>query len=50
MALRIVANSLSVGLLVFTGLYVASALYLVYQVLCAMGWREWRRALRVKAY
>jgi nicotinamide mononucleotide transporter len=41
----IVANCVSVGLLIFKGLYLASALYLVYQVLCVMGWREWRRAL-----
>jgi nicotinamide mononucleotide transporter len=42
----IVANCVSVGLLIFKGIYLASALYLVYQVLCVMGWIEWRRALR----
>ena len=41
----IVANCLSVSLLIYKGLYVASALYLVYQVLCVMGLLEWRRAL-----
>jgi len=41
----IMANCISVGLLIFKGLYVASALYLVYQVLCVMGLLEWRRAL-----
>lgn len=41
----ITANCISVGLLVFKGLYVTSALYLVYQVLCVLGWIQWRRAL-----
>lgn len=45
-AVWITANCLSVGLLIYKGLYVASCLYLVYQVLCVMGWLEWRRALR----
>ena len=44
-AVWILANCLSVGLLITKGLYVASALYAVYQVLCIMGWVEWRRAL-----
>ncbi len=42
----IVANCISVGLLIYKGLYVASALYLVYQVLCVMGLLEWKRALQ----
>lgn len=42
----IVANCISVGLLIYKGLYVTSALYLVYQVLCVMGLLEWRRALQ----
>lgn len=42
----IVANCISVGLLIYKGLYVASALYAVYQVLCVMGLLEWRRALK----
>ena len=42
----LLANCLSVGLLIFKGLYVTSLLYVVYQVLCLMGWREWRAALR----
>jgi nicotinamide mononucleotide transporter len=42
----IAANCISVGLLIYKGLYVTSALYLVYQVLCVMGLREWRRALQ----
>lgn len=41
----ITANCLSVGLLSYKGLYVAASLYLVYQVLCVLGWREWRRKL-----
>jgi nicotinamide mononucleotide transporter len=41
----ITANCLSVGLLIYKGLYVTSALYLVYQVLCVMGLLEWRRSL-----
>ncbi|MBK9795452.1 MAG: nicotinamide mononucleotide transporter [Holophagaceae bacterium] len=45
----ITANCLSVGLLIYKGLYVTSALYLVYQVLCVLGWIEWRRALRAGA-
>jgi len=45
----ILANCISVGLLIFKGLYVASALYVVYQVLCVMGLVEWRRALRGQA-
>ena len=40
------ANCISVGLLIYKGLYVTSALYLVYQVLCVMGLLQWRRALR----
>jgi len=40
------ANCLSVGLLIYKGLYVTSALYLVYQVLCVMGLLAWRRALK----
>ena len=32
-------------LLIYKGLYVTSALYLVYQVLCVKGLLEWRRAL-----
>ena len=43
----IAANCLSVGLLIYKGLYVTSALYVVYQVLCVMGLLEWRRALKV---
>jgi nicotinamide mononucleotide transporter len=42
----ITANCISVGLLIYKGLYVTSALYLVYQVLCVLGLLEWRRALR----
>ena len=42
----ILANCISVGLLIFKGLYVTSLLYVVYQGLCLMGWREWRAALR----
>ena len=42
----ILANCISVGLLIYKGLYVASLLYLVYQVLCVMGWKEWRATLR----
>jgi len=42
----ILANCISVGLLIYKDLYVASLLYLVYQVLCVMGWKEWRAALR----
>jgi nicotinamide mononucleotide transporter len=45
----ILANCLSVGLLIYKGLYVASALYVVYQVLCVMGLLEWRRALKATA-
>ena len=45
----IVANCISVGLLISKGLYVASALYLVYQVLCVMGLLEWKRALQREA-
>jgi nicotinamide mononucleotide transporter len=44
----IVANCISVGLLIYKGLYVTSALYLVYQVLCVMGLIEWRRALKAQ--
>ena len=44
----ITANCLSVGLLIYKGLYVTSALYLVYQVLCVMGLLQWRRALRTE--
>lgn len=43
------ANCISVGLLIYKGLYVTSALYLVYQVLCVMGLLEWRRALKAEA-
>lgn len=42
----IAANCLSVGLLIYKGLYLASALYVVYQALCVMGLLEWRRALK----
>lgn len=42
----IAANCLSIGLLIYKGLYVTSSLYLVYQVLCILGWVAWRRALR----
>jgi nicotinamide mononucleotide transporter len=48
-AVWITANCLSVGLLIYKGLYVTAALYLVYQVLCTMGWVEWHRALRGEA-
>jgi nicotinamide mononucleotide transporter len=41
----ITANCISVGLLIYKGLYVTSALYLVYQVLCVLGLLEWRKAL-----
>jgi len=40
----IAANCLSVGLLIYKGLYLTSALYLVYQVLCVSGLIAWRRA------
>ena len=43
------ANCISVGLLIYKGLYVTSALYLVYQVLCVTGLLEWRRALKAEA-
>jgi len=42
----IAANCLSIGLLIYKGLYVTSGLYLVYQVLCVMGLVAWRRTLR----
>lgn len=45
-AVWIAANCLSVGLLIYKGLYVTSGLYVVYQVLCILGWVAWRRALR----
>jgi nicotinamide mononucleotide transporter len=48
-AVWITANCLSVGLLIYKGLYVTASLYLVYQVLCSMGWLEWRRALKGEA-
>jgi len=41
----ILANFLSIGLLIYKGLYIASALYVVYQALCVMGLLEWWRAL-----
>jgi nicotinamide mononucleotide transporter len=41
----IVANCISVWLLIYKGLYVTSALYVLYQVLCVIGLLEWRRAL-----
>lgn len=45
----IAANCLSIGLLIYKGLYVTSALYLVYQALCVLGLVAWRRALRCEA-
>ncbi len=45
----IAANCLSIGLLIYKGLYVTSGLYLVYQVLCILGLVAWRRALRDEA-
>ena len=44
-AVWIAANCLSVVLLIYKGLYVTSGLYVVYQVLCVLGWIAWRRAL-----
>jgi nicotinamide mononucleotide transporter len=41
----ITANCISVGLLIYKGLYVTSLLYLVFQVLCVLGLIEWWRAL-----
>jgi nicotinamide mononucleotide transporter len=45
-ALWITANCLSVGLLIYKRIYVAASLYLVYQVLCTLGWLEWLRAMK----
>jgi nicotinamide mononucleotide transporter len=45
----IAANCISIGLLIYKGLYVTSGLYLVYQVLCILGLVAWRRALRGEA-
>ncbi len=42
----ILANCISVGLLVYKGLYLTSGLYGVYQVLCVMGLLAWLRARR----
>lgn len=42
----IAANCLSIGLLIYKGLYVTSGLYLVYQVLCIMGLVAWWRVFR----
>jgi len=42
----IVANFISIGLLIYKGLYLTSGLYAVYQVLCVMGLLEWLRARR----
>lgn len=42
----ILANFLSVGLLIFKGLYLTSGLYAVFQVLCVMGLIEWLKARR----
>jgi nicotinamide mononucleotide transporter len=42
----ILANFLSVGLLIFKGLYLTSGLYAVYQLLCMMGLAEWLKARR----
>ncbi len=44
-----VTGAASVGLLIAKGTYVTSGPYLVYQVLCAMGLLEWRRALQREA-
>ncbi|MBK7294812.1 MAG: hypothetical protein IPI84_13815 [Holophagaceae bacterium] len=41
--------ALLVRLLIAKGPYVSSGRYLVYQVLCAMGLLEWRRALQREA-
>ncbi len=40
----IAANCLSIGLLIYKGLFLTSGLYAVYQVLCVMGLLEWLRA------
>ena len=40
----ILANCLSIGLLVYKGLYLTSGLYAVYQVLCVLGLLEWLKA------
>lgn len=48
-AVWIAANCLSIGLLIYKGLYVTSGLYGVYQVLCVMGLVAWRRTLRGEA-
>ena len=45
----IVANFISVGLLIYKGLYLTSCLYAVYQVLCVMGLLEWLRARRANS-
>lgn len=45
----IAANCLSIGLLIYKGLFIASSLYLVYQVLCVLGWSAWGRAMRDEA-
>ncbi|MBI4913155.1 MAG: nicotinamide mononucleotide transporter [Acidobacteria bacterium] len=42
----LLANCLSIGLLIFKGLYLTSGLYAVYQVLCIMGWVEWWKVHR----
>ena len=42
----ILANCISVGLLIYKGLYLTAGLYAVYQVLCVMGLVEWLKALR----
>ena len=44
-----VTGAACVALLIAKGLYVSSGRYLVYQVLCAMGLLEWRRALQGEA-
>ena len=42
----ILANFLSVGLLIYKGLYLTSGLYAVFQVLCVLGLAEWLKAGR----
>ncbi len=44
----IAANALSIGLFIYKHLYLTAALYLIFGIMCAIGWMKWKQTWRAE--